>query len=147
MPFIAHSGLAVTDLERSTRFYTELLGFEPCRTLKLGPENVTDFLGLDQPTSLHAVYLIMGDFQLELLAYDPPATNRVRDRKMNEAGLTHLSIGVDSVPAVIERLAEYGGELVYQMGDRAAIIRDPDGQLTEILAGPYAAEERLRRGD
>ena len=146
MAFVAHSGLGVSDLDRSTRFYCELLGFAPCRTLAMPSDQVSDFLQLDPPGGdLEAVYLMLGDFQLELLAFDPPGGNRVRDRKMNQAGLTHISVGVDSVPDVLARLADYGGELVTTLGDKAAMIRDPDGQFVEILDGAYAAEERLRR--
>jgi lactoylglutathione lyase len=146
MSIVAHSGLGVTDLARSARFYIELLGFKPCRTLEMPSDQVADFLQLDPPGGdLKAVYLMMGDFQLELLLFDPPGGNHVRERKMNQVGLTHISVGVDSVPDVLARLAEYGGELVSSLGDKAAVIRDPDGQLTEILDAAYAAEERLRR--
>lgn len=146
MPFVAHSGIGVTDLARSSRFYCELLGFEPCRTLDMGKELVTDFLQLDPPGDMKAVYLMMGDFQLELLRFEPGGINRVRERRMNGAGLTHISVGVPSVQAVLEKVADYGGEIVSRLGDKAAMIRDPDGQLTEILDADYAAEERLRRG-
>lgn len=146
MSFVAHSGLGVTDLARSVRFYCELLGFRTARTLDMTSEQVSDFLKLDPPgADLQAVYLTLGDFQLELMVFDPPGGSRIRERKMNEVGLTHISIGVDSVPDILDRLAEYGGEFVSRIGDQAAMIRDPDGQLTEILDGTYAAEERLRR--
>ena len=146
MTFVAHTGLGVTDLARSVRFYCELLGFQPCRSLEMPADQVTDFLELKQPgADLKAVYLMMGDFQLELLLFDPTGGNRVRERKMNQVGLTHLSIGVDSVAAVLARLADFGGELVSSLGDKAAMVRDPDGQYVEILEAVYAAEERLRR--
>ena len=147
MSFVAHSGIGVSDIARSTRFYTELLGFEPCRTLNMTSDQVSDFLELDPPGDMEAVYLMMGDFQLELLKFRPGGENHVRDRKMNHAGLTHISIGVVSVPAVLARVKDYGGEVVTTLpGDLGAMIRDPDGQLWEILDGTYAAEERLRRG-
>ena len=146
MSFVAHSGIGVSDIARSTRFYRELLGFEPCRTLDMSSDLVSDFLELDPPADMKAVYLMLGDFQLELLTFDPGGENHVRDRKMNHAGLTHISIGVASVPDVLARVEGYGGELVTTLGDKAAMIRDPDGQLWEILDGEYAAEERLRRG-
>jgi lactoylglutathione lyase len=106
-------------------------------------DQVSDFLGLDRPADMKAVYLYLGDFQLELLAFAPAGGNRVRTREMNEAGLTHISIAVDSVPAVLARVADYGGEIVSTIGDMAAMIRDPDGQLTEILEANYAAGERV----
>jgi predicted enzyme related to lactoylglutathione lyase len=63
---------------------------------------------------------------------------------MNQVGLTHISIGVDSVTAVRARLSLFGGELVSSLGGRAAMIRDPDGQFVELLEADFAAEERLR---
>ena len=146
MSFVAHSGIGVSDLARSIRFYTELLGFEPCRTLNMGSDLVSDFLELDPPADMEAVYLMMGDFQLELLKFHPGGENHVRDRKMNHAGLTHISIGVPSVADTLARVKDYGGEIVTALpGNIGAMIRDPDGQLWEILDGAYAAEERLRR--
>jgi catechol 2,3-dioxygenase-like lactoylglutathione lyase family enzyme len=143
MGFVAHSGLGVADLARSTRFYCELLGFSPDRELTMTADQVSDFLGLDRPSDMKAVYLYLGDFQLELLAFAPAGGNRVREREMNQMGLTHISVAVTSVPDVIAKVVDYGGENVSRIGDMAAMIRDPDGQLVEILEATYAAGERI----
>ena len=143
MSFVAHSGIGVSDIARSTRFYTELLGFEPCRTLNMTSDQVSDFLELDPPGDMEAVYLMMGDFQLELLAFEPAGGNRVRERQMNQVGLTHISVAVASVPDVLAKVADYGGEAVSRIGDVAGMIRDPDGQLVEVLEEIYAAGERI----
>jgi catechol 2,3-dioxygenase-like lactoylglutathione lyase family enzyme len=146
MPFVAHTGLCVSDIARSARFYSELLGFAHCRRLEMGAEAVSDFLDLDPPgNDLKALYLSLGDFQLELLQYDPAGADRVRIRKMSETGLTHISLGVESVAAILDRLADFGGELVSTIGETAAMIRDPDGQFVELLEAAGAAQERLRR--
>ena len=146
MAFVAHIGLCVTDMARSARFYCELLGFQHCRRLEMSADQVSDFLGFDPPGhDLKAQYLSLGDFQLELLQYQPAGEDRVRGRAMSETGLTHISIGVESVAAVLARLAEYGGELVATIGEAAAMIRDPDGQFVELLEATSAAQERQRQ--
>lgn len=146
MTFVAHIGLCVTDMARSARFYCELLGFQHCRRLEMGSDLVSDFLAFDPPGhDLKAHYLSMGDFQLELLSYEPAGENRVRGRRMSETGLTHISLGVENIAAILARLEEYGGELVSTLGDRAAMIRDPDGQFVELLEAGYAAAERQRK--
>lgn len=146
MAFVAHIGLCVTDMARSARFYCDLLGFQHCRRLAMGADEVSDFLGFDPPGhDLKAHYLALGDFQLELLAYEPAGENRVRERRMSETGLTHISLGVASVPAILARLEEFGGELVSTLGDGAAMIRDPDGQFVELLEAGYATQERERK--
>ena len=83
-----------------------------------------------------AVYLRRGDFQLELLAYDRPGNPAYRRREMNEPGLTHLSFSVDDLDAAVDRVAALGGEVVTRL-PVAAMVRDPDGQLLELLPMAY----------
>ena len=57
---------------------------------------------------------------------------------MNEPGLTHLSLSVDDIDAVCARVAEFGGEVVESSNIGAAVfVRDPDGQLVELLPMAY----------
>ena len=57
---------------------------------------------------------------------------------MNDPGLTHVSISCD-IKAVKKRVAEYGGAVVESTDITNAIfIRDPDGQLVELLPLSYA---------
>jgi predicted enzyme related to lactoylglutathione lyase len=54
---------------------------------------------------------------------------------LNEPGLTHLSVGVDDIGAVVASVAEFGGSVVAETDVGPAVfIRDPDGQLIELLA-------------
>jgi len=53
---------------------------------------------------------------------------------MAEPGLTHLSIAVDDVQATADRAVEFGGACVESSDVGFALfIRDPDGQLLELL--------------
>ena len=66
------------------------------------------------------------------------ATAPFLPRTMNEPGLTHLSISVDDVRATAERVVEYGGKIVEESDiGNALFIRDPDGQLLELLPVSY----------
>ena len=57
---------------------------------------------------------------------------------MNEPGLTHLSLSVDDVDAVCARVPEFGGEVIASSNIGAAVfVRDPDGQLLELLPMTY----------
>jgi lactoylglutathione lyase len=135
---VNHLGLCVTDLDRSRRFYTELLGFDTVSELTPPDGQTAKLLGLDPPLGLHAVYLRKDGFVLELLAYKARPTRPWRDRTMDEPGLTHLSIGVDDVQALCARVADYGGEVVAATDIGVAVfIRDPDGQLIEVLPSTW----------
>jgi hypothetical protein len=73
---------------------------------------------------------------LELLHFDRDGNPPLRDRPMNECGLTHLSVKVTELRSVVDRVPEYGGRVLADTDLGVAIlIRDPDGQLMELLAG------------
>jgi catechol 2,3-dioxygenase-like lactoylglutathione lyase family enzyme len=134
-----HTGQVVTDLERSKRFYREVLGFRPWYEITPGDEATAKLSGLTPPLGLTASYLILDGFVLELLHYSAPgATASFRLRTMNEPGLTHLSVSVVDVRRTAEKAAEYGGQIVEDSDVGAALfIRDPDGQLLELLPAAY----------
>src|SRR5262245_57786790 len=106
-----HTGLCVSDGERSVRFYTEVFGFQYWRDFEPPDELAAPLLGLEPPLDHYNVYLRLGSFVLELLVFrgatppHPPAARRV----MNELGLTHLSISVPDIPATCARVVEHGG--------------------------------------
>ena len=136
-----HLGQCVTDLARSRRFYTELLGFREDRALKPPDGPSATLLGLEPPLGMTAVYLIRDGLTLELLHFAEHETTPARVRPMNEPGLTHLSVSVDDVAATCARVPEYGGEVLAHTDIGAAIfIRDPDGQLIELLPMSYRAQ-------
>jgi lactoylglutathione lyase len=144
-----HLGQCVTDLERSRRFYVDVLGFEPWREIN-PPDSPSDaLLQLEAPLGLTACYLRRDGLVLELLHYaaegarpDPAVQRANRDRVMNEPGLTHISVSVDDIPATCARIAEHGGEVLADTDIGAGIfVRDPDGQLIELL--PMAYREHL----
>jgi lactoylglutathione lyase len=140
-----HVGLCVTDLARSRRFYEELLGFTFERELSPPDEGTDRLLSLEQPVGLTAVYLQLEGFTLELLHFDRPGNPPFRTRVMNEPGLTHISVSVDDVAATVARAPEFGGTVLQDtdLFGMAIMIRDPDGQLIEVL--PMAYRENLEQ--
>ena len=136
---VNHVGHCVTDLERSRRFYEELFGFEFWRQMSPTEALTAKLLGLDEPLGGTVCYLRRDGFVLELIHYSAPSHRRAPVRRaMDEPGLTHLSLSCD-VAAVRARVAEYGGEVLTETDvDVAVFIRDPDGQLVELLPLAYA---------
>jgi lactoylglutathione lyase len=134
-----HTGQVVTDLERSKRFYQEVLGFAPWYEVTPPDDPTAKLTGLEPPLGMTASYLTLDGFVLELMQFAAPgATAAFAARRMNEPGLTHLSISVDDVRATAAKAAEYGGEIVEATDiGNAMFIRDPDGQLLELLPAGY----------
>jgi catechol 2,3-dioxygenase-like lactoylglutathione lyase family enzyme len=134
-----HLGQCVTDLERSKRFYCELLGFTFDREINPPDEGSAPLLSLEAPLGMTACYLVRDGLTLELLHFAAEGQTRpYRARTMNEPGLTHISLSVDDLDATLARVPDFGGEVVPGSNiGAAAFIRDPDGQLVELLPMAY----------
>jgi catechol 2,3-dioxygenase-like lactoylglutathione lyase family enzyme len=133
-----HVGHCVTDLDRARRFYEEVLGFTFLYEIKPPDDGTDRLLRVDSPVGLTAAYLRLDGLILELLHFDRAGNPDRRDRVMNEPGLTHLSVSVDDVAAVLARVPQHGGKVLADTDIQAAVmITDPDGQLVEILAMDY----------
>jgi catechol 2,3-dioxygenase-like lactoylglutathione lyase family enzyme len=135
-----HVGLCVTDRARSRRFYEGLFGFQFWWELDPPDKGTDRLLQLDPPIGLHATYLIRDGLVLELLDYSKRQPRAAGDRVMDEIGLTHISLSVSDLAAVLDQVVEYGGSVVAETATAgSAMVRDPDGQLIELLADGWLA--------
>jgi len=123
---LLHTMLRVGDLDRSIRFYTELLGMKLLRRM--------DFPG--------------GRFTLAFVGYGSEQDNAVLELTHNwdtdryELGTAygHIAIGVEDVQAACERIRAGGGKVVREPGPMQhgstvlAFVEDPDGYRVELLS-------------
>jgi catechol 2,3-dioxygenase-like lactoylglutathione lyase family enzyme len=139
MTVFNHVGHCVTDLATSRRFYEEVLGFTHQRDLPIPDGPASKLLRVEAPVGVTAVYLERDGFILELLHFDRDGNDPRRDRSFTEPGLTHLSFSVDDIAASCALVAGLGGEVLADtdIAGRAVMIRDPDGQLIELLPMTY----------
>jgi lactoylglutathione lyase len=135
-----HVGHHVADLDRAIAFYAGVFGFTERNRLEIPDGVASRLLRVPEPVGLTAVYLTLGDAAadgavLELLHFARPGNAPARDRAFTEPGLTHLSLTVDDVAATCERVRELGGAVLddTDMGGFAILVRDPDGQVLELL--------------
>jgi catechol 2,3-dioxygenase-like lactoylglutathione lyase family enzyme len=133
-----HVGHCVSDLARARRFYEELFGFEFTRQIDVPDQPAGQLLRIEPPLGMTACYLRKGGLVLELMCFDRTGNPPIRPRVVNEPGLTHLSISVDDIKATAARAAALGGEVLGDTDIEAAVfVRDPDGQLVELLPMSY----------
>lgn len=131
-----HVGQCVTDLERSRRFYVEVFGFEVVRELHPPDQGSSALLRIPPPLGMTSLYLKREDFVLELLHFADAEPRPRADRVVNEPGLTHVSLGVDDLDAALAAVEAHGGEVLDDTNiELAVFVRDPDGQLIELLTG------------
>jgi len=142
---LTHLGLCVSDMERSRRFWCEVMGFAPSPEFpELRVENeMADRLLSLRAVSLHAVYLERDGFRIELLHYASPRSPAVAPaRGMNDLGPTHLSVRVPDVKAAMAAIEAGGGRVERATAVEidglvvAVFARDPDGLPIELVLGP-----------
>lgn len=120
---LLHTMIRVKDLERSVRFYTELLGLREQRRKVLEKADAT-LVFLSDDHGQHAIELTYN-----------------HDGREYELGnqFGHLALGVPDLEAAREELARRGVEFsrgpyrVSEGGSMIAFIRDPDGIEIELV--------------
>ncbi len=140
---ISHIGICVSDWKRSLRFYHDLLGFRYVYELEFKGEPAATLLRLPD-VEFRAIYLEREGVRIELLHYTSPGhVGDGKPRAMNALGLTHLSLRVDDLDAVLSELREAGVEIlsdtridVEQDQAHAIFVTDPDGMLIELVQQP-----------
>jgi len=140
---VSHVGICVSDWKRSLRFYHDVLGFRYVNELELAGEPSSTLLQLPD-VKFRAVYLEREGVRIELLHYERPEPVRGPiPRPMNQLGLTHLSLRVGDLDAVLLALAEADVRVlestridVSQVNAKAVFIADPDGTLIELVQQP-----------
>lgn len=120
--YLGAMGIGVSDLQRSTTFYTEVLGLEILRTYELG---YIEEIVLGWPDSTGAVVVLM-HWPGEPRRYDG---NDVK-----------LVFYVDDPAGVIQRIRERGGRIDREAKPHEAVNgaivglgRDPDNYVVEVL--------------
>ena len=143
MHAIHHTGITVSDLDRSIGFYHDVLGLP----FASEPSPVFDDPGLGAKVGvpgakLRLVTFAVGDGLLELLEYVEPASPVAEPLPQNALGSQHVALHVHDVAAEVERLRASGVEFLGDVtvvddgvlaGWRWVYFRDPDGILVELV--------------
>ena len=125
---LEHVGLTVSDLERSLRFYTEVLGFSLLRK-----------------TTTNA-YLYLDDQLLELTQCRVPAepspprsVEECEERLYCGVGITHVGLRVDDMDEAAAKIEEMGGQLVippYELEPQIEYVIEPSDEKLKRAARP-----------
>lgn len=124
---LQHCGLIVRDLERSRRFYGEVLGLEEIAR----PPNFT----------FGGAWFRVGEDEIHLLD-EADTTGRAGmpepGRSLDGGLATHLALEVDDLQVVQERMTAHGispasGPMPRGDGVLQVFLRDPDGYVVEFF--------------
>jgi len=137
-----HAALSVADLDRSVRFYRDLLGFTVDRIIESPPEmglgNVVRLPGC----SARIAHLRHGDSMLELLEYQKPRGRPVPpDATQADQGFSHACFRSTDTRSDYARLKSHGVEFLgvpveYRPGVWIVYFRGPDREVCELRQLP-----------
>jgi lactoylglutathione lyase len=140
-----HTGLTVSDLRVSLRFWRDALGLE----VVLEQETRAAYLSAvvdEHGASARVVQLEVtrGGPRIELYQYLFPRGGRHAARPA-DVGFAHVCLRCDRLDRVVRELKQAGGEAVGELvtieaganrGGRAIYVRDPDGHVLELFELP-----------
>ena len=136
---IRHTGIVVTDMERSVAFYRDLLGLEPVIDFTEEGEYIDGISDL-KDVRLRMVKLVAEEGgMVELLEYLSHPGQRAAGNRLCEIGPTHVSFTVGDVDMVYRDWSARGVRFnsppqVSPDGKaKVAFCRDPDGTFLEIV--------------
>lgn len=139
MKAIRHTGIVVSDMERSLEFYRNLLGLRAVENFKEEGEYINKISGLSG-VKLWMVKLVADDgTMVELLKYVSHPQKAPDNLQICDIGCSHIAFTVDDVDKEYTRLSDKGVRfncppLVSPDGcAKVAFCRDPDGVFIELV--------------
>ncbi|SRR6266852_2547483 len=143
-----HTGITVSNLERSLHFWQNVLGFEFSHRAHQSGEMAEEITGVKGAELKLAVVKAPGGLKIELLEYLAPAA-RTKDVDLRpcDVGSVHVALAVDNLDAVLEKIAASGWKAAGKpqtlktgpnAGKRVVYVRDPDGTTIEFMEMPLA---------
>ena len=144
---IDHINLVVSDLNRSVKFYTELLGFKKANSAHMEGEWIESIVGIEGVVADVAFIVApAGEPRIELLCYKTPQGQAIpANSRANTLGLRHIALRVDDIYAASEKLKDAAVKLLsdpvvvpasvvtHDAGRKMlCYFHDPDGVLLEI---------------
>src|SRR3974390_1625118 len=141
--------ISVSDLERSTRFYCEGLGFAEGPSSGVFPpapdSEIPKMLGLPGGCTFQNRHLLRPDGGLEMVQLHQPEPHRERMPRLTNVGAKGLLFNCRDAAALAGRLVELGGTLIYGGKDGATgtypsyFVADPDGIQIQLVSVPPEA--------
>ncbi len=138
-----HTGITVSNLERSLKFWQNVLGFEFSHRVHQASEMASQITGVAGAEIKLAVVKAPGGHKIELLEYlAPPDRKQGVDLRPCDVGSVHVALTVDNLDAVLSKIAASGWKAAGKpetlksgpnAGKRVVYVRDPDGTTIEFM--------------
>lgn len=135
-----HTGILVSDMERSARFYIDVLdGHYLFKPTPMAGENARKTFGGGPDAEVLFCYIGFDEGAVELVQFTNDPADYAIDPKPSR--LPHFAIVVDDVKETIARVEAGGGSRVWEEpvdwnGALVCYVADPDGNVMELFDSP-----------
>ena len=143
-----HTGITVSNLERSLVFWRNVLGFELSHRPHQTGELASEITGV--PGAEISIAVLKGyGHKIELLEYRAPADRKKIALRPCDIGFVHVALVVDNLDAILNAIAASGWKAAGKpqtlqagpnAGRRVVYVRDPDGTTIEFMELPANSE-------
>jgi catechol 2,3-dioxygenase-like lactoylglutathione lyase family enzyme len=141
-----HTGITVSNLERSLAFWRDVLGFELSHTAHQTAEMAGEITGVEGAEIKLAVVKVPGGHKIELLEYLAPLERKWDvDLRPCDVGFVHVALTVEDLDPILNAITASGWKTAGKpqtlrsgpnAGKRVVYVRDPDGTTIEFMQQP-----------
>ena len=145
-----HTGITVSNLERSVQFWQNVLGFEFSHAAHQTGELAQEITGVEGAEIRLAVLKTPGGHKIELLEYLAPVDRKRANLRSCDVGSVHVALLVEDLDGVLAQIAASGWEAAGKpqtlktgpnAGKRVVYVRDPDGTTIEFMQPPIRSSK------
>jgi catechol 2,3-dioxygenase-like lactoylglutathione lyase family enzyme len=140
-----HTGITVSNLERSLAFWRDVLGFEFSHGAHQKGEMAEQITGVKGGELKLAVVKSPGGHKIELLEYLAPPDRKHASLRPCDVGFVHVALTVENLESLLQKIAASGWKTAGKpqtlttgpnAGKRVVYVRDPDGTTIEFMQMP-----------
>jgi catechol 2,3-dioxygenase-like lactoylglutathione lyase family enzyme len=138
---VDHTGITVSNLERSLAFWRDVLGFELSHRPHQTGELASEITGV--PGAEISIAVLKGyGHKIELLEYLAPPDRKKITLRPCDVGFVHVALVVDDLDAILNAITTSGWKAAGKpqtlragpnAGKRVVYVRDPDGTTIEFM--------------
>jgi|TARA_R110000744_G_scaffold99591_6_gene192130 catechol 2,3-dioxygenase-like lactoylglutathione lyase family enzyme len=138
MPSIRHTGIVVTDIEKSIDFYRQYFGFEVQKDMIESGEYIDNFCSLEGVKVRTVKMALENGDMIELLDFiSHPEENN--EKRINNIGCTHFALTIENLDELYSAMTNNGvffnccPQFSPDGRAKATFCTDPDGTFIELV--------------
>ena len=139
MNSIRHIGIVVNDLNKTKKFWIDVLGFTEVITIEEGGNNIDSMIGIKGIRLITSKLTDKNGSMVELLKFNSHKDKEKWNGKPYSTGLTHIAITVENIEETLSKIKKFGidyqNKIVFSKDNSVKVTyaNGPEGLLIELV--------------